>query len=985
MKRLYQKIPIRFRISIALVGLMVGALLIASAGGFFPNEQAAILKGRAKLCESVAINSSALISTGQSGLLDISLQSVVNRDDDVLSAAICDVEGACVLSAGEHGKHWVMGAPVSITQMQVPIYNRDEAWGELQVTFASTGGKWGLNYWAPGWLLLVLVPACFIQFSFFLKKTLDQLDPSGAVPTHVERALDTFTVGLILLNGRGRILFANRRMCESIGVETEDMIGKSASELGWISPTHDESAPAEDMPWDRSRESEAAIYDHVLQYDLAGRRRTFTVNCTPITGQGFLATFDDITLIEENKIALAQARDEALQANEAKSQFLANMSHEIRTPLNAVLGFTDVLRRGLVTDSTEACSHLNMIHRSGAHLLELINDILDLSKIEAGKLQVETIDTNIDRIVLDVADTMRVRAQEAELELKVEFASVIPRTVQKDPTRLRQVITNLIGNAIKFTEEGSVTVHVELQQSEGVAPAIHIAVIDTGIGMTPEQQGKIFEKFVQADSTTTRRFGGTGLGLSISRQLTEAMGGSLTVGGAVGVGSTFTVQLPIAEMCLDEMITPAEIWRDANERDRAGEGAGLLRLKTDAKVLIVDDGEGNRRLIDLVLRRAGAITRCATNGLEAIEAVADEDFAIVLMDMQMPVVDGFTATKRLREAGVGTPIIALTGNAMKGDRDRCLRAGCDEFLTKPVNIDQLLEVVASYVGREHHGSGATELPATTSSGFDMGTLFVADGNDANPPTHTRSEETGPIHPTLPMDDPEFRSITEDFLVRLEDRLDEMQAQLDAALHEDLSKGAHWLKGAGGTVGLPVFTEPAQELESAAKSGDTQAAATLLEEMRSLRSRVCIDPDNSAGDIAHDACVSAAHLNVEARGGSEGNPTADSLTEPSIESPIDCALPLDDPDFLAIATDFVTRLDDRISRASASLARSDADGLMEFAQWLVGSAGTVGFQALTTPADRLIQDLENHGVNSATHAFDEIVATRERIRMPVSTV
>ncbi|MFG0254405.1 MAG: sensor histidine kinase [Rhodopirellula sp. JB053] len=212
------------------------------------------------------------------------------------------------------------------------------------------------------------------------------------------------------------------------------------------------------MPWAVSKPTDDTVHDSILQHEGDGRTLTFSVNCTPITGQGFLVTFDDITLIEENKVALAQARDAAQNANEAKSEFLANMSHEIRTPLNAVLGFTDVLRRGLVTNSDEAVGHLNMIHRSGAHLLELINDILDLSKIEAGQMQVESIETHVDRVLVDVANTLQVRADENSLDLNVRFQSAIPRTIQCDPTRLRQVITNLVGNAIKFTEEGSVSI-----------------------------------------------------------------------------------------------------------------------------------------------------------------------------------------------------------------------------------------------------------------------------------------------------------------------------------------------------------------------------------------------------------------------------------------------------------------------------------------------------------------------------------------------
>ncbi len=329
---------------------------------------------------------------------------------------------------------------------------------------------------------------------------------------------------------------------------------------------------------------------------------TFSVNCTPVMGKGLMATFDDITAIEENKAALAVALGAAKDANEAKSAFLANMSHEIRTPLNAVLGFTDVLRRGLVTDSAESLDHLNMIHRSGSHLLELINDILDLSKIEAGRMQVESIDTNIDQVIYDTVDVLRVRAQEKDIDLVVKFNTAIPETIQSDPTRLRQIIMNLVGNAIKFTEQGSVSIITELSgQSE--SPQIKINIVDTGIGMTVDQQARIFESFTQADSTTTRKFGGTGLGLSISRRLAESMGGELTVDSATGVGSTFTVTLPICQTDLQQLVSQEDLTRAAKSRLDATDQAELIRLP-NKPILVVDDGEANRRLIELILTRA---------------------------------------------------------------------------------------------------------------------------------------------------------------------------------------------------------------------------------------------------------------------------------------------------------------------------------------------------------------------------------------------
>ena len=331
-----------------------------------------------------------MASSGQMATLQASLEAVVNRDDDVLSIGLRTVNGELLVAAGPHAEHWRADYETGVEQNKVPVFRRGKKWGDLEVCFASTGGILGLNYWAPAWLLIVMVPALFIQYSIFLRKTLKHLDPSAGVPQHVQDALNTLSVGLVLMDDENRILFANQEFAESTGYENDDLDGTDLSELAWeVTGNQD----LELLPWLQAETATGVVDDQLLQLMVDQRRRTFSINCTKV-GNGMMATFDDITLLEE-------AREAAQQASESKSSFLANMSHEIRTPLNAVLGFTDVLRRGLVSDTEESLDHLNMIHRSGKHLLRLINDILDLSKIEAGKMDVESIDTQIGDIVID--------------------------------------------------------------------------------------------------------------------------------------------------------------------------------------------------------------------------------------------------------------------------------------------------------------------------------------------------------------------------------------------------------------------------------------------------------------------------------------------------------------------------------------------------------------------------------------------------------
>ena len=958
MKNLYQRIPIRYRLSIALVALMIGSILIASAAGFFPNEQAAVLKQRSKLSVSLAINASALLTAKQPGLCKLSLDGIVERDDQLLSVSLINQTKDVVVSSGSNSELWDDSLENGIRQMRIPVFQGESKWGEMRIRFSDTGGWMGLNYWAPAWLLIVLIPACLTQFSIFLRRTLNSLDTSGAFPEHVENTLNTFSVGLVLLNERGQIIFSNLRFDNYLALEKEATMGRTLSELAWHLPEDESNNNSQELPWDIARATGRPTSEQIVQQQVDDRLLTFTVNSTPIGGKGFLVTFDDITLIEENKVALAQARDQAQSANEAKSQFLANMSHEIRTPLNAVLGFTDVLRRGLVTDSDEAYGHLNMIHRSGAHLLELINDILDLSKIESGRLQVETIDTQVDHLITDVAETLRVRADEHGLDLNVQFDTAIPRVIQSDPTRLRQVITNLVGNAIKFTESGSVTIATRLCDASQIDPLqLSIDVIDTGIGMTKEQQAKIFEKFVQADTSTTRQFGGTGLGLSISRQLAEAMGGSLTVDGEPGVGSTFTVTLPIAEMTLQDMIEPHEIAVAAKERADSSASGGIIRLPSDQSILVVDDGEGNRRLIEVVLTRAGTNVTCASNGLEAIEAIAEKDFSLILMDMQMPIVDGYTATRRLRQAGLTTPIIALTGNAMKGDRERCEAAGCDDFVTKPVNIDHLLEVIASYVGYEKDDDKVSQQPHALPA-FQLGFTEKENG------TKTQPAENGPIYPTLPMDDPDFKEITQGFIDRLPHRLETMRQYLANRNFDSLREEAHWLKGAGGTVGLAIFGAPAAELEIAAKQEDPDTAVNLVEQLESLLGRIVIDPSDNSPTKAVESFSSRANDSDE-----------------SGHSTIPCDMPLDDDDFRRIIADFVTRFDIRLRTLSKAANNEDYVALASEAEWMIGSVGTVGYGSFVDPAMELLEYALAEDSNRCRELTQHILSMRDRLEVP----
>ena len=403
------------------------------------------------------------------------------------------------------------------------------------------------------------------------------------------------------------------------------------------------------------------------------------------------------------RVQAEAAQEQAEAASYAKSAFLANMSHEIRTPLSHVISFGELIEGNLRADLHGGQASLPMplearhqaaetICRSGKHLLSVLDDVLDLSKIEAGRMTVEAIDVEPARIIEDVASLMRVKAIDKQLVLDVRYASPIPEVITADPTRLRQALLNLVGNALKFTEAGGVLIEAKVDQT--LSPkCLFVRVIDSGIGLTDEQRGRLFEPFSQADESTTRRFGGTGLGLAVSRRLVRLMGGELACRSTAGEGSTFTITLPITEQEAHHMTLPNQ--PPAMPANPSGPLAGL-------KILVVEDGPENQWLIGMHLRNAGAVVAAAADGQAGVRAVrnsmTDSDpFDCVLMDMQMPIMDGYTASGEVRRMGYPGPVIAFTAHAMTGDREKCLNAGCDAYTTKPINGVELISTISRLV------------------------------------------------------------------------------------------------------------------------------------------------------------------------------------------------------------------------------------------------------------------------------------------------
>jgi len=611
---------------------------------------------------------------------------------------------------------------------------------------------------------------------------------------------DTATDAIVTVDDNGRVLFANPAVERLFGYTPQEVVGEP---LSMLAPERDR--PRHEAVFDgvragRYQVSVSAARVAGLRKD--GREIALELSC----GDGrvghqrfFTGILRDVSDRHAAEQALIEAREQAIEGSRLKSEFLASMSHEIRTPMNGVTGMLELLLEEQLTEQQR--KRVSVALSSAQALLTIINDILDLSKIEAGKLDLVPEWTDVRALMDDVVGLLRPLAAEKGLQVESSCGGDVPARVLADAGRLRQVLLNLAGNAVKFTDQGRVSIGVTIVSATRERVRLQCSVADTGIGIPAEQIPLVFDKFTQLEGAAARRANGSGLGLSICRKLIDLMGGTIQVSSQPGKGSRFWFDIEVPSVSQEQhRVAPPSAPQASADVSRA----------RGARVLLVEDNPVNRQFALAVLKSVGSVVTVAVDGSEAVRIAAEAEHDLILMDCQMPVMDGYEATRRIRANGNTTPVIALTANAMEGDRDRCAAAGMDDYLAKPIRPDTLRAAVAAKARRPVERSLEAEV------GVDEAEITARIGGD----------------PELLAD------ISRLFVTHSPEMLGALRAAAAAGNGPGMASAAHALKGSIGnfTQGRPF--ELARALEKTAEAGELTAARAAIPELEREISKLC---------------------------------------------------------------------------------------------------------------------------------------------------
>jgi PAS domain S-box-containing protein len=601
-------------------------------------------------------------------------------------------------------------------------------------------------------------------------------------------------LGIVVTDASGHCIYSNQKFQGISGLTPEESLG-----TGWLRTVHEGDRDEMIFAWVNAVNT-VKSFEKEFRYQRADGSiawcslKAAAINSTD-TVSGWVSTIEDITAKHESDQALVAAMHAAQEAMNAKNQFLANMSHEIRTPLTAIIGFADALREdGSLRE--DLYNHTDVILNNGRHLLTIINQILDLSKIDAGALTVESAPCDLMGLVDEMLVMFSPTVSEKSLYLNVSYDWPLPRQITTDPLRLKQVLINLLGNAIKFTARGGITLGVSWDPAN---KRVIFSISDTGIGISGEQLEKLFTPFYQVNESMNRIFGGTGLGLSISKRLVEALGGSVEVQSDPGKGSTFTFYIRTEPTSEGNVINQPPVTQAQSQSEQ------IPPPSLSGKILFADDALDNRRLVEHLLKKTGAQITLVENGQEAIDVLRNEQFDLILMDIQMPIVDGLTATRAIRKAGIATPIVAISAGAMANDIRKALDAGCSMHLSKPFE---------------------------RSAFYEMLTRFIQVSDRSN----TQSSPEA-IRSAVDDSDQEMAELIAEFVRALPSKLQELSDTASAKDSTKMAALAHKLKGSSGMYGFPQLSAVAKSLEKACKEQDDELLTEALHELEKIISRI----------------------------------------------------------------------------------------------------------------------------------------------------
>jgi len=542
----------------------------------------------------------------------------------------------------------------------------------------------------------------------------------------------------------------------------------------------------------------------------------------------------DVTGHKEIQEQLQKAKEAAEAANVAKSEFLANIRHEIRTPMNSIIGFSDMLADENLNGQQQ--EYVKTIRDSAQNLLSLINDIVDFSKIEAGKLNIEILDCSLGQLLNSIESTMKPKAAEKGLEFKIIEREGLPSQIRCDPIRLSQCLVNLVDNAVKFTKKGHVHLKVFVQQIDNKS-FICFDVKDTGVGIPPGRQAAIFESFTQADGSTTRKYGGTGLGLTITKKLAELLGGRLSLTSEVGKGTTFSLMIPAGlDVSKQPTLDRSDIAVQANAVEQPN-----LRLRFSGSILVVEDNPTNQMLIKQLLKKMGFEVTTAEDGNEALQKTLTHSFDMIFMDLQMPNMDGYEATRAMRENGVTIPIVALTASTMSGDEGKCICAGCNDYLSKPINRKELLKTIQKYIPPNNEDLNLEADTAKTRIDNSKLLYHTKDEKSAGPqtpvPTDTQTEQDVDVIDwdsimNVCGDEDTVKEIVEIFLSDAPKCAENIANAIKTENPKDIELYTHRLKGTARHIAAKQLETNANHLERAGRKGDDMTTIeSLFEKVR----------------------------------------------------------------------------------------------------------------------------------------------------------